>query len=82
MARQKVGDPKRNAGVSLTGAEMGKLEEFAKAVKLEGKSAVVSMLIDKYLPAAWWNLDREGAPQPAIASLKDFLREGRVLEQD
>ena len=59
MPRQKLDDPKRNAGISLTGAEMNKLEEFAKAAKLEGKSAIVSMLIDKYLPAAWWELELE-----------------------
>ena len=59
MPRQKLDDPKRNAGISLTGAEMVKLEEFAKAAKLEGKSAIVSMLIQKYLPSAWWDLELE-----------------------
>lgn len=59
MPRQRIDDPKRNAGISLTRAEMGKLEGFAIAAELEGKSAVVSMLIDKYLPSAWRDLDLE-----------------------
>lgn len=59
MPRAKSDDPKKNAGVSLTGAEMDKLEKFAKAANLEGKSAVVAMLIQKYLPSAWWDLELE-----------------------
>lgn len=57
MPRPKSDDPKRNAGISLTQAEIDKLAAFAKAAKLEGNSAVVSMLIQKYLPNAWWDLE-------------------------
>ena len=57
MPRPRSDDPKTNAGISLTGAEVEKLKAYAKAAKLDSVSAVVSLLIDKGLPALWWELE-------------------------
>lgn len=57
MPRPRSNDPKRNAGVSLRQSEIDKITKFAEAAKLESVSAVISLLIDKYLPHAWWELE-------------------------
>lgn len=51
MPRPKSPDPKRNAGISLTAAEMAKLDDYAKEAKIS-RSEVVSLLIGK-LPDLW-----------------------------
>jgi metal-responsive CopG/Arc/MetJ family transcriptional regulator len=49
-------DPRRNAGVSLTQAEIDQLDEFKTKAGLDNRSAVVQMLIKKSLPQLWWDL--------------------------
>lgn len=50
-------DVKRNAGISLSDREIEKLANYAKSAKLDGVSAVVSLLIEKGLPTLWWELE-------------------------
>jgi hypothetical protein len=61
MPRPRSDDPKRNAGISLSQAEIDKLAKYAKAAKLDSSSAVISLLIQKYLPSAWWELELKRA---------------------
>lgn len=52
MPKQRHPDgPKVNAGISLREkTELAELKDFAKAAKFPSVSAVVSFLIEKYLP--------------------------------
>jgi hypothetical protein len=57
MPRPKHPDgPKINAGISLRQIEIDKLADYAKAAKIESVSEVVVLLIEKGLPALWWDL--------------------------
>lgn len=55
----KSDDPKRNAGIGLTQAEISKLNDYKKAAGLSSRSEVVALLIKKGLPQLWWDLELE-----------------------
>lgn len=55
MVRPKSTDPKRNAGICLTEAEIWQLQDYARAAKIS-TSAVVQLLIEKGLPELWRKL--------------------------
>jgi len=58
MPRPRHADgPKINAGISLRQVEIDKLADYAKVANLESTSAVVVLLIEKYLPSLWWDLE-------------------------
>jgi len=46
----RASDPKRNAGISLTAAEIAKLDEYKAKFNLSSRSEVVAMLIRQKLP--------------------------------
>jgi hypothetical protein len=50
-------DLRVNAGISLSQNEREKLNLYCKAAGLNSASEVVRLLIDKGLPALWWELE-------------------------
>lgn len=55
MPRARSEDPRRNAGISLTGAEIEQLDAYKEAAGLSSRSEVVAMLIGQ-LPTLWYDL--------------------------
>lgn len=56
MPQHKSDDPKRNAGISLTAAEISKLDDYKKEAKLDSRSAVVDLLLQRGMPLLWADL--------------------------
>ena len=52
-----VEDLRVNAGISLSQNEREKLERYCKAAGLKSVSEGVRLLIDKKLPALWYELE-------------------------
>jgi hypothetical protein len=50
-------DLRVNAGISLSRNEREKIKLYQKAAGLNSASEVVRLLIDKGLPALWWELE-------------------------
>lgn len=49
--------PKINAGISLRQIEIDRLAKASSELKLESVSEVVVLLIEKYLPSLYWDLE-------------------------
>jgi len=52
-------DPRSNAGISLTRAQVRNLDDFKERAKLPSRSAVVDLLLERGMPILWAELLRQ-----------------------